>query len=92
MNALENLVQELQGTVADMTEDCRSSVGTLKNELIEINTKLNLTMCAVGNQPIVAPTRGDFGRAKIPTPKHYTGTREAKELENFLFDMEHISG
>ena len=27
-------------------------------------------------------------RAKVPEPKRFEGARDAKELENFLFDME----
>ncbi|MFV0989155.1 hypothetical protein QML32_31155, partial [Klebsiella pneumoniae] len=51
-------------------------------------SRLNLTIRAVGNQPVAAPMGGDFGRTKVPTPRHFTGARDAKELENFLFDME----
>ena len=27
-------------------------------------------------------------KIKVPEPKHYNGARDAKELENFLFDIE----
>ena len=30
----------------------------------------------------------EFSRVKMPEPKHYFGERDAKLLENFLFDME----
>ena len=37
----------------------------------------------------VGSSFGDRGkRAKVPEPKRYEGTRDAKDLENFLFDME----
>ena len=37
----------------------------------------------------VGSSSADRGkRAKVPEPKRYEGARDAKELENFLFDME----
>ena len=50
--------------------------------------KLNLTIRAVGNQPLPALRGIGFTRAKVPESRHYGGARDAKEVENFLFDME----
>ncbi|KAL6010985.1 hypothetical protein ACLOJK_001429 [Asimina triloba] len=32
--------------------------------------------------------RGEGRKTKVPNPSPYSGVRNAKELENFLFDME----
>ncbi|XP_062080659.1 uncharacterized protein LOC133785442 [Humulus lupulus] len=57
--------------------------------MLEMNTKLNLTMMAVGNQPATGPVGMEYGRVKVPELRPYGGARDAKDLENFLFDMEH---
>ena len=44
---------------------------------------LQMVMGIVGSSSV---DRGK--RAKVPEPKRYEGARDAKELENFLFDME----
>ena len=41
---------------------------------------------AVGRVGSSSEDRGK--RAKVSEPKRYEGARDAKELENFLFDME----
>ena len=63
-------------------------IGALRHENEEINTKLNLTIRAVGSQPVAAPTGMAYMRANVPKPRHYEGVRDAKKVENFLFDME----
>ena len=54
----------------------------------ELSAKLNLTIRFVDNQQVPAPEGIEFIRAKVPKPRHYGGARDAKEVENFLFDME----
>ena len=44
---------------------------------------LQMTMGRVGSSSV---DRGK--RAKVLEPRRYEGARDAKELENFLFDME----
>ena len=83
INALEASVNELQGTIGDVVDDCRSLVETIRHEMGELSAKLNLTIRAVGNQPTLAP-----GGIEVLEVRHYRGARDAKEVENFLFDME----
>ena len=85
INSLEASVNELQGTIEDVVNDCRSSVEAIQHEMGELSAKLNLTIRAIGNQPMPAPSGIEFTRAKVPEPRHYRG---AREVENFLFDME----
>ncbi|KAI4313258.1 hypothetical protein L6164_026249 [Bauhinia variegata] len=53
----------------------------------EMRMKLNVTMHVVGNS-----NQRDGGlelrKVKFPEPQTFDGARDAKELENFLFDME----
>ena len=53
----------------------------------ELSAKLNLTIRAVGNQPTPAPGGIEFIRAKVLESRHYGGAHDAKEVENFLFDI-----
>ena len=52
-----------------------------------MNTNVNLKMRALENQ---APARGAItvGKIKISEPKPFCGARDAKALENFIFDFE----
>ena len=75
----------LQGVVHDHLEDFQAVIEALKQEVIDLNSKLNLTMRAVGS----APTEASVGaKVKVPEPRAYGGARDARELENFLFDVE----
>ena len=88
INALEVSMNELQGMYEDVVVDCRSSIEAIRHEIGELNAKLNLTIRALGNQPTPAPRGIEFTRANVPEPRHYGGAYDAKEVENFLFDMD----
>ena len=88
INALEASANELQGTIEDVVDDCRSYVEAIWHEMGELSTKLNLTILAVGNQPKPAPGGIEFTRAKVLEPRHYGGACDAKKVKNFLFAME----
>ena len=75
-------------TINDVVNDCCSSVKTIKHEVRELSAKLSLTTRVMGNQPVIMPRGIEFTRAKVPKPKHYGGALDAKEVKNFLFDME----
>ena len=89
IEAVERAVKDLEEALNDLVENCRGSVEAMKDEMLEMNTKLNLTMRAVGSQPATGPIGMEYGRVKVPEPRPYGGARDAKDLENFLFDMEH---
>ncbi|TYK04995.1 senescence-specific cysteine protease sag39 [Cucumis melo var. makuwa] len=59
----------------------------MRNEIAYVNTRLNLTMRAMANQ---APAGGAIlvSRVKIPEPKPFCGARDAKALENYIFNLE----
>ena len=70
-----------------MTEDFLATLNVVRNEITEVNTKVILTMRALANQ---APARSaiSVGRIKILEPKPFCGARDAKALENFIFDIQ----
>ncbi|EOY08508.1 Uncharacterized protein TCM_022987 [Theobroma cacao] len=70
-------------TLSDETNDALS---TLQYEIRELKTQVNLLVITVGNASGRSRDRGEM--AKVSKPKRYEGVRNAKELENFLFDME----
>ncbi|TYK23962.1 reverse transcriptase [Cucumis melo var. makuwa] len=57
------------------------------HEVIDVNTRLNLTMRAMVNQ---ASVKGAIlvSRVKILKPKPFCGARDAKALENYICDLE----
>ncbi|KAL2541711.1 Retrotrans gag domain-containing protein [Abeliophyllum distichum] len=56
-----------------------------KEEIEAMRLQLRILQCVVGNGQ--APTQEYAPRLKIPKPRTYGGIRDAKEVENFLFDM-----
>ncbi|XP_031745591.1 uncharacterized protein LOC116406038 isoform X1 [Cucumis sativus] len=84
---LDNSQKDIMEMINGMTEDFRATLDVVRNEIVEVNTKVNLTMRALANQ---APAGGaiTIGKIKIPEPKPFCGPRDAKALENFIFDIE----
>lgn len=76
---------EVGGPWWDLTEDFRATVEAPRTEMGELTTKVNLLVRAVGTTPAATT---EVAKVRIPEPRAYGGARDAKELENFLFDME----
>ena len=70
-----------------MSEDFRATLDVVRNEIAEVNTKVNLKVRVMENQ---APTGGAIpaGKIKIPEPKPFCGARNVNALKNFIFDLE----
>ncbi|TYK15436.1 uncharacterized protein E5676_scaffold571G00880 [Cucumis melo var. makuwa] len=70
-----------------MSEDFRVTLDVVRNEIVDVNARLNLTMRAMANQ---AQARGaiSVSRVKILKPKPFCGARDAKALENYIFYLE----
>ncbi|KAL0434684.1 UNVERIFIED_CONTAM: hypothetical protein Sradi_0176300 [Sesamum radiatum] len=58
----------------------------MRREVEQMSIQIGLLQRAVSNAPVVAHDVG--ARLRIPEPTAYGGARDAKEIENFLFDME----
>ena len=69
-----------EGNLGDTVRDLRAELANVKAQIRVLNR-------AIGNQ---GPGQGgpEYGRMRVPEPRSYGGARDAKELENFLFDME----
>ncbi|TYJ95557.1 uncharacterized protein E5676_scaffold767G00570 [Cucumis melo var. makuwa] len=70
-----------------MSEDFRVTLNVVRNEIADVNARLNLTMQVMANQ---APAERaiSVSRVKIRKPKPFCGARDAKALENYIFDLE----
>ncbi|TYJ98368.1 senescence-specific cysteine protease sag39 [Cucumis melo var. makuwa] len=70
-----------------MSKDFQATLNVVKNEMTDVNARLNLTMRAMENQ---APAGEAIlvSRVKILELKPFCGARDAKALENYIFDLE----
>ncbi|KAL0293481.1 UNVERIFIED_CONTAM: hypothetical protein Sradi_6935100 [Sesamum radiatum] len=99
--ALEGKVSFLESEISMLSsemEDCRhviqeltgafegNGIADMRREMEQMSIQIGLLQRAVSNAPVVAHDVG--ARLRIPEPKAYGGARDAKEVENFLFDME----
>ncbi|KAL0385887.1 UNVERIFIED_CONTAM: hypothetical protein Sradi_2983000 [Sesamum radiatum] len=80
MEDCRHVIQELAGTFGG------DGIADMRREMKQMSIQIGLLQRAVSNAPIVAHDVG--ARLRIPEPKAYSGARDAKEVENFLFDME----
>ena len=58
----------------------------IRTQIEDLSARVNLLMRAIGTGKMGAietPTR-----VRVPEPRAYGGARDAKELENFLSDIE----
>ncbi|KAL0445909.1 UNVERIFIED_CONTAM: hypothetical protein Slati_1718800 [Sesamum latifolium] len=91
------LEAEITGLNSEL-EDCRQviqelasafgggGIADMRRDMEQMSIQIGLLQRAVSNAPVVAHDAG--ARLRIPEPKAYGGARDAKEVENFLFDME----
>ncbi|KAL0385444.1 UNVERIFIED_CONTAM: hypothetical protein Sradi_2938700 [Sesamum radiatum] len=98
--ALEGKVSFLESEISMLSsemEDCRhviqeltgafegNGIADMQREMEQMSIQIGLLQRAVSNAPVVAHDVG--ARLRIPEPKAYGGARDAKEVENFLFDI-----
>ncbi|KAA0058303.1 uncharacterized protein E6C27_scaffold274G006370 [Cucumis melo var. makuwa] len=91
---MEGRVNELDGSqktllemINGMSEDFRATLDAVRNEIADVNTRLSLTMQAMTNHVSVGGVV-PVTKVKVPKPKPFCGVRDAKALENFIFDLE----
>ncbi|KAL0340044.1 UNVERIFIED_CONTAM: hypothetical protein Sradi_4521200 [Sesamum radiatum] len=61
-------------------------IANMRREMEQMSIQIGLLQRVMSNVPAVAHDAG--ARLRIPEPKDYGGARDAKEVENFLFEME----
>ncbi|XP_028062320.1 uncharacterized protein LOC114265704 [Camellia sinensis] len=93
MDVLETSLDNLEQRVHDLEQthgltqgqDWEDVVTELKLEIEDLSGRVGVLTRAFGN----AHCGGmEFPRVRVPEPRAYSGARHAKELNNFLFDME----
>lgn len=67
-------------------EDLRKENEDLARENVNLNLEVGLLRRTVAG--LTAGQETGHSKVRIPEPNAYTGSRSAKELENFLYDME----
>ncbi|KAA0065910.1 senescence-specific cysteine protease sag39 [Cucumis melo var. makuwa] len=87
VSELDSSQKALLEMINGMSEDFRVTLDVVRNKIADVNARLNLMMRAMANQ---APAGGviSVSKVKIPEPKPFCGARDAKTLENYIFDLE----
>ena len=80
LDECRHVIQEMAGVFGN------DSIADMRRDMEQMSIQIGLLQRAVGSTPMVAHDPG--ARLRIPEPKAYSGERDAKEVENFLFDME----
>ncbi|KAA0060672.1 uncharacterized protein E5676_scaffold580G00130 [Cucumis melo var. makuwa] len=87
VSELDSAQKTLLEMINGMSEDFRVTLDVVRNEITDVNARLSLTMRAMANQ---APAGGaiSVSKVKVPEPKPFCGVKDAKALENYIFDLE----
>ncbi|KAA0046992.1 uncharacterized protein E5676_scaffold68G001120 [Cucumis melo var. makuwa] len=86
VSELDSSQKTLLEMINDMLEDFRVTLDVVRNKIADVNARLNLTIRAIVNQ---APAGGaiSVSKVKILEPNPFCGARDAKALENYIFDL-----
>ena len=69
-------------TLETLTEDAKEAIQSLQQAVRAVDGKIDELANRSG------PGGMAFGRTKIPEPKPFSGARDSKVIDNFLFDLE----
>ncbi|KAL0336106.1 UNVERIFIED_CONTAM: hypothetical protein Sradi_4822500 [Sesamum radiatum] len=87
ITVLNSELEECRQVVQEMASAFGGGgIADMRREMEQMSIQISLLQRAVSNVPVVAHDAG--ARLWIPEPKAYGGACDAKEVENFLFDME----
>lgn len=78
MDDLHESVQRLETMLNEFSEEMRARLSLLEADM----TLVKRTVAEIPGETV------SNGKMKVPEPKAFNGARSAKELENFLWDME----
>ncbi|KAE8699135.1 Flowering locus K-like proteiny domain [Hibiscus syriacus] len=86
VRVIELAQAQLSEALNELKAEAQNAISSVLESFDELKAQVNLIQLAVGNlgSGIVDKSQ----RVKVPGPQRFGGTRDAKELENFLFDME----
>ncbi|KAA0050187.1 uncharacterized protein E5676_scaffold180G001240 [Cucumis melo var. makuwa] len=83
VNELDNSQKTLLEMINDMSKDFLATLDVVKNEVADVNTRLNLTMRVIANQALVG--------GAIPVSKYFKATNTVTEEANVTLAMRHLS-
>ena len=88
-SSLELHTEEIRDVIAVIQSELEKrndadEIASLKNDLEQVRGQVNLLVRAASS---ISPN-AEVSRVKLPDPKAFDGVRDAKEVENYLFDME----
>ena len=99
VNGLDNFVAHMEGRVKELgglqktmlklfnelVDEFRTMIDGIRGEMAETNTQVSLTMRDIENH---TPSQAYVGLYKLKNPNSKAWNLDAKELENFIFDVE----
>ena len=74
--------------VADRLNQDQHLIEALRAEVEALRREQEIMKRAFSNPSTTIGAEPSLGRTKVPEPKSFAGVRDAKEIENFLWDME----
>ena len=81
---LQNIMMSLFNGLAD---EFRTTIDDIQEKMSVMSTRIEVTMKAVENVT-AGQTNTGSNKLKFPNPRPFKGNQDAKELENFIFDVE----
>ena len=81
-DALKKFIIEVNGKMASLAEAIQAIAEGAKSDVKDVEDEIAIIKRAMNNE---GPSSS---KVKVPEPKSFQGVRNAKELENFLWDME----
>ncbi|KAA0062485.1 uncharacterized protein E5676_scaffold325G00830 [Cucumis melo var. makuwa] len=84
---LDSSQKTLLEMINGMLEDFQATVDVVRNEIVDVKTRLNLTMRTMANQALTGGAI-PVSRVKISEPKPFCEARDVKTLENYIFNIE----
>ena len=79
---------ELSEKLQTLAEELANLSRSVKDRFMSLDTDMTLMKRALASQGGVAEYSGSSSNIKVPEPKPFQGSRNSKELENFLWDVE----
>ena len=83
---IEIVQRELSDTLNTLSEETKDAMSIIQREFQELKAQVSALQMAIGKVGSSSMDRGK--RVKVSELRRYEGARDAKELENFLFDIE----
>ncbi|XP_038979221.1 uncharacterized protein LOC120109561 [Phoenix dactylifera] len=84
----DDLVQNLEARNDHQRSEYRELVTRLMDRLKTLEDEVIILKRAVVNNPSTSANQEAPSKVRVPDPKSFAGSRDSKELENFLWDLE----